>query len=394
MKILELKNYSLVTKVLVVFFFITVLLVFIRTFLAQPKIKEKNLKDDIELISKILLVTKDFNHTLTQKEEIKNSLLKNLELKSSQIEFFDSNLIDNEFSFKEVQIEQKIFLTWTLKLKIINSEKNIFLKYSIDKKELENKNRVDILLLFLLPETLVAIGISLFLLLIIFRRMLNNIELLNKEISKSLEEKEILLKEIHHRVKNNLALTISLLELQEEEIEDEKTKKVLIDIQERIYTMELLHRKLYESTNLNQISFKNYVIDLVQTIAKTYDKSKKVNITFQIEDIKLDIETALPYGLILNELITNAFKYAFDDEKEARLEIIISKQEKQILLIIKDSGKGFQKDFSKICNETLGLRLINMIIKYQLMGDIYYEYENGAKFTILGKRKEKEEFYK
>jgi two-component sensor histidine kinase len=386
LKILELKNYSLVTKVLVVFFFITVLLVFIRTFLAQPKIKEKNLKDDIELISKILLVTKDFNHTLTQKEEIKNSLLKNLELKSSQIEFFDSNLIDNEFSFKEVQIEQKIFLTWTLKLKIINSEKNIFLKYSIDKKELENKNRVDILVLFLLPETLVAIGISLFLLLIIFRRMLNNIELLNKKISKSLEEKEILLKEIHHRVKNNLALTISLLELQVEEIEDEKTKKVLINIQERIFTMELLHRKLYESTNLNQISFKNYVIDLVNYISSSYDIKKEVFITFEIENIYLTIQNAMPYGLVLNELITNTFKYAYKNNKNPILSIkILQPTVEKILLEIKDNGTGLKKDFIKISNETLGLKLINMIVKHQIQGNISYEYQNGAKFTIEGK---------
>lgn len=353
-------------------------------------------------------------------------------------------ILDSKDTNKPIthKIDEKDVLTWIIDLSPTPS-RVILLTHTIDKMQLENGNKYQI---FFLVETLIAIGISFILMLFLFRRLLKNIDKLTKtakkinqgnknirsnvkddddigtlgksfdsmidffennikildkkveektkEISKSLEEKEILLKEIHHRVKNNLALTISLLELQEEEIEDEKTKKVLIDIQERIYTMELLHRKLYESTNLNQISFKNYVIDLVQTIAKTYDKSKKVNITFQIEDIKLDIETALPYGLILNELITNAFKYAFDDEKEARLEIIISKQEKQILLIIKDSGKGFQKDFSKICNETLGLRLINMIIKYQLMGDIYYEYENGAKFTILGKIKEKEEFYK
>ncbi|WP_330848607.1 sensor histidine kinase [Aliarcobacter butzleri] len=224
----------------------------------------------------------------------------------------------------------------------------------------------------------------------------NNIKILDekveektKEITKSLEEKEILLKEIHHRVKNNLALTISLIELQEEEIEDEKTKKVLVDIQERIYTMELLHRKLYESTNLNKIPFKSYTLDLIKTISKTYDKDEKVKIETSIENIDLNIETAMPYGIILNELITNCFKYAFKNQDEPKLEITISKKNnEEISLILKDNGKGLSKDFSKLCNETLGLRLINMIVNFQLMGKVIYEFDNGAKFTILGKIKE------
>ena len=337
----------------------------------------------------------------------------------------------------EYILNNETVISWIIDLS--SKEDNyLFLIYTVNKKELEDKNKTKIL--FLLPE-IIAISISFILMLFLFRRMLKNIDTITKtavsvnkgeknirsnvkgeddigilgqsfdsmldffensiktldkkveektkEISKSLEEKEILLKEIHHRVKNNLALTISLLELQEEEIEDEKTKKVLIDIIERIHTMELLHRKLYESPNLNKISLKSYVIDLIEAIAKTYDKQKKVNISFEIENIDLDIETTMPYGLILNELVTNAFKYAFKNQKNPQLQITISKQEdEKILLIVKDSGKGLLGDFSRIANETLGLRLINMIVKYQLMGNITYEYENGAKFIIIGKIKE------
>lgn len=336
----------------------------------------------------------------------------------------------------EHKLENENEITWIIDL---STQNNYFLlAYSVNKEELEDKNRAKIL--FLLPE-IIAISISFILILFLFRRMLKNIDTITKtavsvnkgeknirsnvkgeddigilgqsfdsmldffensiktldkkveektkEISKSLEEKEILLKEIHHRVKNNLALTISLLELQEDEIEDEKTKKVLIDIIERIHTMELLHRKLYESPNLNKISLKSYVIDLIEAISQTYDKQKKVNISFDIKNIDLDIETAMPYGLILNELVTNAFKYAFKNQKNPQLQITISKQEdEKILLIVKDSGKGLLGDFSRIANETLGLRLINMIVKYQLMGNITYEYESGAKFIILGKIKE------
>ncbi|MFY4796213.1 histidine kinase dimerization/phosphoacceptor domain -containing protein [Aliarcobacter butzleri] len=337
------------------------------------------------------------------------------------------------------KINEKEVLTWIIDLSSNNSSRELLLAYSIDKKQLEEKNHLQIL--FLLPETLLAIGISFLLILFFFRRIINNINTLTKtaikvnngeknirsnvkgddaigilgksfdcmldnfennikildekviertkEITKSLEEKEILLKEIHHRVKNNLALTISLIELQEEEIEDKKTKKVLVDITERIYTMELLHRKLYESTNLNKISFDSYVMDLIETISKSYDKEKNVRIKASIENIDLNIETAMPYGIILNELITNCFKYAFKNQDEPKLEITISKKNnEEISLILKDNGKGLSKDFSKLSNETLGLRLINMIVNFQLMGKVIYEFDNGAKFTILGKIKE------
>lgn len=218
--------------------------------------------------------------------------------------------------------------------------------------------------------------------------MLNNIELLNKQLSKSLEEKETLLKEVHHRVKNNLALTISLIELQEEEIKDIKTKKTLNEIQERIFTMELLHRKLYESEDLNKISFKDYIEDLINSIKISYDKGDEILINPQIEDIFLTIENAMPYGLILNELITNAFKYAFLDVFNPTIYIKITKTNNILTLIIKDNGKGLKKDYKSLFDKTLGLKLVNNIVKLQLQGEITYSFENGAKFLIEGKIKE------
>lgn len=381
MKIFNLKNYSLITKVLILFFIITFFSIFLRTALAQPKIEEKNIKDDVTHITKALLVAKDLVNESTLEIELKEILEKNLALKSSKVEFFNSN-IDKNFFTSEEKIDNKTFIVWCFKLNFKN-EKNRFLKFSLDKKELEEKNKTSFLVKFLLPETLIALAIGIFLILILVRKMLKDIEILNKQLTKSLEEKDILLKEIHHRVKNNLALTISLIELQEEEIDDVKAKKVLFNIQERLYTMELLHRKLYESTNLSEISLKNYINDLVQTISKTHNSYEKIDLEMKVEDINLSIETAMPYGLILNELLTNAFKYAFINQKNPKLEIYILKNNnEEIELIVKDNGKGLQKEFSKISNETLGLRLINMIVKFQLMGTITYSYENGAKFLI------------
>lgn len=388
MKILDLKNYSLITKVLIAFFIITFLSISIRTALAQPKIKEKNFKDDINFVTKSLLITKDLFLEEKKIEEIKNSLIKNLSYKTTEIKFLYLDNFKNDIFIEEVNINNNVFVIWYLKLNISRNNKNLFLKLSIEKDEIENKNSISILILFLLPETLVAIFLSISLLFIIFKRMLNNIELLNKQLSKSLEEKETLLKEVHHRVKNNLALTISLIELQEEEIKDIKTKKTLNEIQERIFTMELLHRKLYESEDLNKISFKDYIEDLINSIKISYDKGDEILINPQIEDIFLTIENAMPYGLILNELITNAFKYAFLDVFNPTIYIKITKTNNILTLIIKDNGKGLKKDYKSLFDKTLGLKLVNNIVKLQLQGEITYSFENGAKFLIEGKIKE------
>ncbi len=334
------------------------------------------------------------------------------------------------------RLNSKEVLTWIINLSG-NSKRPFFIIHTIDKNEIENKNKAK--LLFLLPESLIAIGISFILLLLLFKRILKNIDTLTKtallvnqgkknirsnvrgdddigvlgksfdsmldffensiktldkkveektkEISNSLEEKEILLKEIHHRVKNNLALTIGLIELQEEDVEDEKVKKVLVDIKERIFTMELLHRKIYESTNLNDIPFKKYVIDLVETISRSYDIQNKVLVDIKVDNIDLNIETAMPYGIILNELVTNAFKYAFNGQKDEKLEISLNKKDDILNLVVKDNGKGLDKEFSQVSETTLGLKLINTIVSHQLFGTVSYQYKNGAEFIITGRIK-------
>ena len=203
-----------------------------------------------------------------------------------------------------------------------------------------------------------------------------------KELSSSLEEKEILLKEIHHRVKNNLALTISLIKLQQAKIQDSNTKKILKDIQERIYTMELLHRKLYESTNLNSINLKEYITNLTEDISNTYNYENEVSIQINMQDIYLNIETAMPCGLILNEIITNAFKYAFKDHTNPKLQIDMFEKEGSYELIIKDNGNGIDENINIYTSSSLGLKLINSICKLQLHGDLQYTYEKGAQFKI------------
>jgi len=201
------------------------------------------------------------------------------------------------------------------------------------------------------------------------------------ELEQSLDEKNTLLKEIHHRVKNNLAFTINLIKLQSRKVSDQKTKDLLSQLQDRIYIMELLHKKLYESQDLNSIDFKKYINDLVHDLTYAYDL-KDVKLNINIEEVNLDIEYAMPCGLIINECITNAYKYAFTKDNN-EFSILFKKEENKCTLEISDNGLGFPKNLDINKTKSLGLRLITSIAKGQLLGNIEYKKDKGVKFIIV-----------
>jgi two-component sensor histidine kinase len=202
------------------------------------------------------------------------------------------------------------------------------------------------------------------------------------QLQSSLDEKEILLREIHHRVKNNLAMTIELIKIQKIKIKDSTTKVALGDIQERIHVMELLHRKLYESKNLSSINITKYINELVSDISQSYVESRNIKIDIKIdESYFMDIEHALPCGLIINECLTNSIKHAFIDNT-GKIEISLVKVDQCFILKIEDNGVGIDKSINIKTSKTLGLRLISSIVRGQLLGTIDYETKNGASFTI------------
>ena len=276
-------------------------------------------------------------------------------------------------------------ITW---VQDISKEKGVFLFITTAYEE-DFNNNIDSAFWKILPASLIALFLAIIAGFFLFKRLLKGITMLDKEVllkthelKKSLEEKDILLQEIHHRVKNNLALTISLIKLQQSKIKDTNTKKILNDIQERIYTMELVHRKLYESNNLSLIHMKSYINTLVNEISKTYKNTKKVKVILNIDNIFLDIEKTIPCALILNEIITNAFKYAFISNPNPKLTITMREDNSSYFLEIKDNGKGISNDINIYQTKTLGLKLINNISKLQLAGDFEYIYKKGAIFTI------------
>lgn len=201
------------------------------------------------------------------------------------------------------------------------------------------------------------------------------------ELSNSLKSKELLLKEIHHRVKNNLSLTINFIKLQKFRIQDLSTKEALSNIENRIYTMSLLHTKLYESKNLDSIDFKNYVEQLIEDIKSTFENNDKIKIIMNIDKVFLDIDYAMPCGLIINEALTNCFKYAFI-EKNGVINLSFRLIDNSYILEIKDNGIGLKNDFNLEKMDSLGLNLINSIATIQLNGKLKIINSNGTHLSI------------
>lgn len=206
----------------------------------------------------------------------------------------------------------------------------------------------------------------------------------NKIIAKALQEKELLVKEVHHRVKNNFQIVSSLLELQTKGIEDEKALELANEGKNRVKSMALIHQKLYQEES-GLIDFDEYIKLLIRELSSMYSSDKKVATLVDSKDIKFDVDTAIPLGLIINEIITNSYKYAFRNDTNNSLSISIEKaQEDNYKLIIEDNGPGLSNNFDVKKAKSLGLRLVNRLVK-QLHGTLKQSNTKGAKFEIYFK---------
>ena len=204
------------------------------------------------------------------------------------------------------------------------------------------------------------------------------------EIRASLQEKEILLKEIHHRVKNNMQIISSLLNLQIRFENLDETVGVLKESQGRVKTMAMVHEKLYQSDSFAKINIKEYLENLVSDIFYSYGiKTGSIESVLDIEDININIDTAIPLGLIVNELVTNSVKYAFP-QGEGTIKIKITSLTDETELIIADNGIGVPEDFDIEKIETLGLQLVNNLVN-QIDGDIGIDGSNGTEYKITFK---------
>jgi two-component sensor histidine kinase len=199
------------------------------------------------------------------------------------------------------------------------------------------------------------------------------------QLKASLQEKEILLKEIHHRVKNNLQIISSLLDFQAATVEDSKILDLLADSQNRIQSMALIHEHLYKSQNLAQVQFDEYVNRLVKHLCFSFDERMgEIKPVIQVNPIQLNLETAIPCGLLVNELVTNAFKHAFPENQLGTVEVHFYQDSQQNLnLIVSDDGIGIDPALDGEHCERLGLKLVKILAR-QLNATLQFETDSGT----------------
>lgn len=195
-------------------------------------------------------------------------------------------------------------------------------------------------------------------------------------------EKEFLLKEIHHRVKNNLGIVSSLLDLQAAKMKDPKAIEAIEESRNRVYSMSMIHQKLYQGKNLSSIEMKEYFINLSKHILDSFGVEKLIEFDYELDDIELDVDSAIPLGLIVNELLTNSFKHAFPNEKKGKIKIMFQKtgNEKYALEVI-DDGIGSNNKTGEPLGTGFGTLLIDLLVK-QLDGSLSIFNESGTRVKI------------
>lgn len=216
----------------------------------------------------------------------------------------------------------------------------------------------------------------------VFSQDITHQKIVENEIKASLQQKKLLLQEIHHRVKNNLQIISSLLNLQESYVKDYEALNVLQESQNRVLSMAMIHEMLYESKDLSTVNFHSYIQNLVYDLFNSYGiNTSNVNLHLKVDEIHLNIETAVPSGLIINELVSNCLKYAFP-EKCGNLNIDFHPRDlDEFELIIEDDGIGLPEDMNYKNTDSLGLRLVNSLVE-QLDGSIELDKSHGTKFII------------
>lgn len=205
-----------------------------------------------------------------------------------------------------------------------------------------------------------------------------------KEIDVSLKEKEVLLAELHHRVKNNLAIISGLLNLQVDATANEEAKQIISDSKNRIMSMALVHKMLYKSPELKSIDLGKYTSELIFELFNSYDLINKISINENYDQVVLPINKSIPLGLILNEIVTNSIKYVYKakDNEGGIFCVTLKKEGHKVLLTVKDSGSGFPKDLDfESQNVSLGIFLIKTLAE-QIDGNASFSNENGAKIEL------------
>lgn len=204
-----------------------------------------------------------------------------------------------------------------------------------------------------------------------------------ENLKNSLAEKEVLLKELHHRGKNNLQLISTLLKFQARHSKDQENHRILKELQNRLNIMAMLHDRLYQSELLSDIDFETYLKSIVINIVKSLNfNSEKIYVNLDIGDLKLDVNKAIPCAMVINELVTNSFKHAFREDKEGEIKILFKPEGKNSYIIsVSDNGTGIPETIDLNTTKSLGLKIVRLLVQ-QLHGDISITRNGGTQFEI------------
>ena len=207
---------------------------------------------------------------------------------------------------------------------------------------------------------------------------------IENELKSSLADKEMLMKEIHHRVKNNFQIISSLLSLQINSPKNKSADEILLDSRDRVKSMAILHEKLYKSQDINSINFEGYITGILKSLQSSYRlKEKNINLEIDIDEVIVSIDAAINLGLIINEIVVNSLKHAFTGKGGGTIIIRLKEKESGILeLIIKDNGRGIPENVDLENTDSLGILLINSFVK-QVKGEIKLIRNNGTEFQIV-----------
>ncbi len=272
------------------------------------------------------------------------------------------------YKTKSVNLTRKIYSD-----DLANSLASVKIQQAIKEKDLEIKHQNERNKLYFIIVLLIA---TLFLITVVAflrsRKQSKVLEHKNSQVQKTLKEKEILIKEVHHRVKNNFQIVSSLLEMQSQGIEDKKAIEMANQGLNRIKSMALIHQKLYQNED-GLIDFKEYIQILVNELSSVYVFNKNIETNIEMDNLFFNVDTAIPLGLIVNELVTNAFKHAFEVKTKGKLNIKITKEfNESYKLTVSDNGNGVLKEININEIKSLGLRLVSRLAK-QLHGKLTFK---------------------
>lgn len=207
----------------------------------------------------------------------------------------------------------------------------------------------------------------------------------NAALEEALREKEILLKEVHHRVKNNFQVISSLLRIQGKKAVNNEVETVLNESYSRVMLMSMIHEKLYRSSDLANVNFTEHIRDLVSNLSELYLNKVRVKFDLQLQKIHLGVDNAIPCSMIINELVSNSFKYAFKNTAEPKITIMLSNGGPDVKLIVKDNGCGLPDDFENRSKGSIGHMIVKTLAG-QMNGNVEFKNNNGTEVTVKFKK--------